>query len=303
MIVVTGATGSIGRALVGRLTASGGHDVLAVVRRPAGDLGCDQALGDFDQPESVGRLLSPGDRLFLNSSLWPGFADAHRAVIDLAARAGVAQVVAVSVRDATPGAKLGGGMHGAVDAHLRKSGLPYAILQPTGFMQNLPREVRDGRFYGSYGPKPVNYIDTRDIAEVAAALLTRPVAESGDHVLTGPESLSHDQIAAAISTVIGRTVRYVNLLVPEMTAHLERQGIPQPHAGDLAELMADTGDGRWATTTTAVEDLTGRPPRPLSAFLADHRDAFPGGHGDAFVTHGHRDAFPGDDSGQGRTAS
>lgn len=102
MIVVTGATGSIGRALVERLTSSGRHDVLAVVRRPAEDLGCDYALGDFTDPETIGRLLSPGDRLFLNSSLWPGFVDAHRAVIDLAAQAGVAQVVAVSVRGRAP---------------------------------------------------------------------------------------------------------------------------------------------------------------------------------------------------------
>ncbi|MDP4507724.1 NAD(P)H-binding protein [Nonomuraea turcica] len=274
MIVVTGATGSIGRALIERLTSSGRHDVLAVVRRPAEDLGCDYALGDFTEPETIGRLLSPGDRLFLNSSLWPGFVDAHRAVIDLAAQAGVAQVVTVSVRGASPGEKLGGGMHGEVDAHLRKSGLPWTILQPTGFMQNLPRDVRDGCLYGSYGPKQVNYIDTRDIAEVAAALLTRPVGPDRDHVLTGPESLSHEQIAEAIGAAIGRPVRYVDLPLPEMAAHLEWQGIPQPHAGDLAALMAETGDGRWATTTTTVEDLTGRPPRPLSAYLADHKDAF-----------------------------
>ncbi|MET7335543.1 NAD(P)H-binding protein [Nonomuraea sp. NPDC005650] len=271
MIVVTGATGSIGRALVERLR---GHDVLAVVRRPVDDLGCAHALADFDEPGTIGALLSPGDRLFLNSSLWPGFADAHRAVIDLAARAGVAQVVTVSVRGAAPGAKLGGGMHGEVDAHLRRSGLPWSILQPTGFMQNLPREVCDGRFYGSYGPEPVNYIDTRDIAEVAAALLTRPVGPDADHVLTGPESLSHDQIAEEISAVLGRPVRYVDLPVPEMAAHLERRGVPQPLAGDLAELMASTGDGRWSSTTTTVEDLTGHRPRPLSTFLTDHKPAF-----------------------------
>ncbi|TMR94371.1 NAD(P)H-binding protein, partial [Nonomuraea basaltis] len=261
MIVITGATGSIGRALIERLH---GRDVLAVVRRPADDLGCDYALGDFDEPDTIGRLLSPGDRLFLNSSLWPGFVDAHRAVIDLAARVGVAQIVAISVRDAAPGAKLGTGMHGAVDAHLRKSGVPWSILQPTGFMQNLPRDVQEGRFYGSYGSAQVNYIDTRDIAEVAAALLTRPVGADRDYVLTGPESPSHDQIAEQISAALGRPVRYVDLPVPEMAAHLERQGVPQPHARDLAELMAEAEDGRWATTTAAVEDLTGRPPRPLS---------------------------------------
>ncbi|MEV0631673.1 NAD(P)H-binding protein [Nonomuraea wenchangensis] len=270
MIVITGATGTIGRALAGQLA---GHDVLAAVRRPA-DLPCPYALADLERPETIGALLSPGDRLFLNSSLWPGFAAAHRAVIDLAARAGVAQVVTVSVRGARPGARLGGGMHGEVDEHLRASGVPYAILQPTGFMQNLPGEVRDGRMYGSYGPGPVNYIDARDIADVAAALLTRPAGPGRDHVLTGPESLPHERIAERVSAALGRPVRYVDLPVPEMTAHLERQGMPAPFATDLATLMAETGDGRWATTTTEVEAITGRPPRTLDDFLTDHRTTF-----------------------------
>lgn len=271
MIVITGATGSIGRALAGGLR---GHDALAVVRRPADDLGIPYAQADFDTPATIGALLSPGDRLFLNSSLWPGVIDAQRAVIDLAARAGVAQIVAVSVRGAAPGARLGMGMHAQIDAHLRKSGVPYTILQPSGFMQNLPRDFGDGTMYGSYGPAPVNYIDARDIADVAAALLTGPVGASSEHVLTGPESLSHEEIAERIGRAVGRPVRYVNLPAPEMAAHLERQGIPRPHSGDLAALMAETGDGSWAPVTTAVEDLTGRPPRGLADYLADHESAF-----------------------------
>jgi uncharacterized protein YbjT (DUF2867 family) len=271
VIVVTGATGSIGRALVERLR---GHDVLAAVRRPADELAAPYALADFERPESIGELLSPGDRLFLNSSLWPGFADAHRAVIDLAARAGVAQIVALSVRDAAPGSRLGWGMHGVVDAHLRESGVPWAVLQPSGFMQNLPGEFGTGTMYGSYGTGLVNYIDTRDIADVAATLLTGPVGQGGDYVLSGPESLSHDRIAERITEVTGRDVRYVDLTVPEMTAHLERQGLPGPRAAELAVLMAETGDGRWAPATDTVMELTGRPPRSLADFLTDHKDAF-----------------------------
>ncbi|WP_043628093.1 NAD(P)H-binding protein [Nonomuraea candida] len=286
MIVVTGATGAIGRALVARLR---GHDVLAVVRRPADDLGCPYTLADFDEPESIGRLLSPGDRLFLNSSLWPGVVDAQRAVIDLAARAGVARVVAVSVRHAAPGARLGMGMHGLIDAHLRASGLPWSILQPSGFMQNLPRDFGDGVMYGSYGSAPVNYIDTRDIADAAAALLTGRAGAAGatgaadvagaaapgrDHLLTGPASLSHERIAEEVGAFLGHPLRYVDLPVPEMAAHLERQGLPGPQAEDLARLMAEMGDGSWAEVTSEVRDLTGHPPRPLSAFLADHASAF-----------------------------
>ncbi|WP_101786882.1 NAD(P)H-binding protein [Nonomuraea indica] len=271
MIVVTGATGTIGRALIGSL---GGEDVVAVVRRPA-DLGCRYVLGDFDRPETIARVLSPGDRLFLNSSLWPGFTGAHRAVIDAAREAGVAHVVTVSVRGAAPGAPLGGGMHGDVDAHLRASGLPWSVLQPVGFMQNLLAEVRDGHFHGSYGPGPVGYIDARDVAAVAAALLTRPVAEAGgDHVLTGPDARTHEEIAAAISAVLRRPVAYVDLPVPAMAAHLAGQGMPADAAHRLAALMAEVGDGRWATTTTTVEDITGRPPRSLTRFLAEHATAF-----------------------------
>ncbi|MEU0570774.1 NmrA family NAD(P)-binding protein [Nonomuraea sp. NPDC005983] len=270
MIVVTGATGSIGRALIDTLR---GEEVVAVVRRPV-DLGCEYVLGDFDQPETIGKVLSAGDRLFLNSSLWPGVVAAQQAVIDLAREAGVAQVVSVSVRDARPGAPLGGGLHGEIDAHLRRSGLPWSILEPTGFMQNLLADVREGRFYGAYGSARVNYIDTRDIADVAAALLTRPVGADATYVLTGPESTTHAEIAAAITAALGREVSYVDLPIPEMAAHAERRGFPGPTALEFATLMAEMGDARWSSLTSTVEDVTGRPPRTLATFLADHAAAF-----------------------------
>ncbi|MEV4218242.1 NAD(P)H-binding protein [Nonomuraea sp. NPDC049725] len=270
MIVVTGATGSIGRALTGLLPR---EEVVAVVRRPAG-LACAEAVADFERPETIGRLLSPGDRLFLNSSLWPGVADAQRAVVDLAAEAGVAQIVSVSVRGARPGGPLGADPHGRIDDHLRAGGVPYAILRPSGFMQNLPGEVRDGRFHGSYGEARVNYIDTRDVAAVAAALLTAPVGPSAVHELTGPQSYTHEEIAAVISAAAGKPVAYVDLPVPEMTAHLVARGLPEPAAGALAAMMRDMGRTDWWSLSTAVRDLTGRPPRTLAAFAAEHAAAF-----------------------------
>jgi uncharacterized protein YbjT (DUF2867 family) len=167
VIVITGATGSIGCALLDKL----GDRAVAVVRRQeqGAELGGRYVVGDFNRPETIGKALSAGDRLFLNSSIWPGFVQRHCEVIDLAAKEGAAQVVTVSVRGAKPGEPLGGGMHGEVEAHLVASGLPYAILRPVGFMQNLIGEVREGDIYGAYGQAKVGYIDTRDIAEVAAA--------------------------------------------------------------------------------------------------------------------------------------
>lgn len=270
MIVVTGATGSIGRALTGLLP---GEDVLAVSRKPA-DLGVRHATGDFNTPETIGGLLSPGDRLFLNSSPFPRFTETLNAVIDQAARAGVAQIVSVSVRDAAVGAPLASGLHAEVDDHLRASGVPHAILQPTGFMQNLVTDLQDDRLHGSWGTGGMNYIDARDIAEVAAALLTRPVGESGTYVLTGPESPTHAEIAATMTEVLGRPIAYVDLPVPEMAARLAAGGLPERFAVELATVQSGLSETGWAEVNTTVEDVTGRPPRTLAAFLADHADAF-----------------------------
>ncbi|MEU4327699.1 NAD(P)H-binding protein [Nonomuraea dietziae] len=272
MIVVTGATGSIGRALVARLRDSGA-EVLALVRRAeqGEELGVDYAVGDFERPSSV----PMGDRLFLNTSPWPGFVQRHKEVIDRAVAEGVSQVVSVSVLGATPGAPLSGGLHGEVDAHLRKWGPAHAILEPVGFMQSLPREVADGRFYGSYGTGRTGYIDTRDIADVAFALLTGPVGESATHVLTGPEALSQQEIAARLTEALGRTVTYVDLSVEEMTRHAqERWGMPEATARELAEMMAAVPDSSWSEITSTVEDLTGHAPRSLDDYLADHAADF-----------------------------
>ncbi|WP_242909248.1 NAD(P)H-binding protein [Actinomadura terrae] len=265
MIVVTGATGTIGRALIAELDGA----ARAVVRRPeqGEELGCDHVVGDLERPESI--PLEPGDRLFLNSSQWPGFARAHKAVIDHAAAAGVAQVVTVSVLGVTSSSLLGFGMHGQVDEHLKASGVPWTILAPVGFMQNLAGDIdEEGRIFGSYGRGAVGYIDARDIAAVAAALLTRPVGDDAVYDLTGPDAPTRDEIAAELTRALGRTIRYVDLTIKQAAVHLEKRGMPAPAARDLAELMAQIGDGRWARTTTTVSDILGREPRSLREFLA-----------------------------------
>ena len=270
MIVVTGGTGSIGRALIERLR---GQDVLAVVRRPA-DLGVEQAHGDFTQPETVTAHLSAGDRLFLNSVPFPGFVESFTAVIDQAKAAGVAQIVTVSVRGAKPGNRLSSGVHGQVDEHLRASGVPYAILQAASFMQNLIEDLRGDRFYGSWGDSRMNYIDARDIGDVAAALLTRPIGQSRDYLLTGPQTFTAAEIAAGMTATLGREIRYVDLPVAEMSARLAAEGIPEPYATDLPTIQSTAPEPGWWDVNQTVQDVTGRPPRTLAQFLTDHANAF-----------------------------
>ncbi|WP_327085375.1 NAD(P)H-binding protein [Nonomuraea sp. NBC_01738] len=258
MIVVTGATGSIGGEVM-RLLGEAARPVSRSTRPP----------GDLERPESLG--LREGDRLLLNSSLWPGFVRAHQETIDLAAKAGVAQIVTVSVAGAEPGGLLGTGMHGEADAHLRASGIPHAILQPVGFLQNLPGLVeRSDEIVGSYGEARVGYIDTRDIAAVAARILTDPIGPSATHLLTGGSAPTHAEVAAALAERLGRPITYLDLPVEQAAERLAGlYGIPVEAGLALASLMAQVGDGRWASTTSTVEDITGRAPRSLEDYLRD----------------------------------
>lgn len=230
------------------------------------------------RPETIRAALNTGDRLFLNSGLGPEFVTGQLAAIEAAADAQVAQIVTISVRGAKPGALLGGGLHGEVDDTLRASGIPSTILAPVGFLQNLPAEVSfthgEGTFHGSYGEGPTGYIDARDIAAVAAVLLAGEIGENRTLELTGAVAPTHGDLAAAISAVVGRPVRYVDHTIDEMVLRLVGQGLPEPVAIDLATLMAEVGDGRWATTTTAVQDVTGRRPRSVADFLADYASSF-----------------------------
>jgi NAD(P)H dehydrogenase (quinone) len=100
------------------------------------------------------------------------------------------------------------------------------------------------------------------------------VGESDVYELTGPNTQTHTEIAAAITAAIGRQVRYEDLPVPEEAEHLVRLGIPEPYATQRAGLMKDLGDNRWADTTPTVETVTGRKPRSLADFLSDHAAAF-----------------------------
>ena len=119
----------------------------------------------------------------------------------------------------------------------------------------------------AYGDARVSYIDCRDIAAVAAVLLTG--SRWGETlVLTGPEALSHHQIAARLSAALGRTVRYLDLPQAAFAERLTGQGLPADFAADVAELFAEVAGGSLAGTTGTVRELTGREPRTFDEFLS-----------------------------------
>nr|WP_055501110.1 hypothetical protein [Nonomuraea pusilla] len=104
--------------------------------------------------------------------------------------------------------------------------MPWSSLAPVGFLQNLAGDVdEEGRIFGPYGRGSVGYVDARDIAAAAAALLTRPVGADATYDLTGPVAPTHDEIAAELTRALRRTVRHIDLTVEEAAVHQEKRGV------------------------------------------------------------------------------
>ncbi|NUU21522.1 MAG: SDR family oxidoreductase [Streptomycetaceae bacterium] len=285
MILLTGATGSIGGHLVRQLRAEG-VPFTAFVRDAAKgrELGCDFVVGDFDAPDSVASAMRGVDRVFLNGAgAVPTDGEQpmvrqQRTVIDAARAAGVERVVKVSVWHARPEGRLAQAAHWAIEEYLRASGLTWSLLQPSGFMQNFATGAgtfrQDGSLIAAEPDAPVSYVDCQDIAACAAALLTSVDGAGRTFVPTGPEALTMREVAEQLADTLGRPVRTVALHPEAMAAQLKEQGLPAQFSDDVAFLWGEVGQGTLSATTTAVADLTGRKPRTLREFLADNREAF-----------------------------
>ncbi|GCD97824.1 SDR family oxidoreductase [Embleya hyalina] len=286
MILVTGATGSIGRHLVRRLDELGAPFRALVRDADQGRaLGCPYAVGDFDDPDSIAAAVVGIDRVLLNGAGAVPTPDGRpqpmvaqqKTVIDAAGRAGVRRIVKVSVWHAHRGGRLAQGAHWEIERHLEASGVEWSLLHPSGFMQNFLTGAGtfddNGSLIAPAVDAPVSYIDCHDIAASAAVLLTEPRGAGETFVLTGPEALTMREVADHLEGSLGRPVGVVALGAEDMAARLEAQGVPRRFADDVAHLWADVGTGSMAATTPAVEHLTGREPRTFVAFLAANRNA------------------------------
>lgn len=282
MILVTGATGTVGGALVGALSR-GQVPVRALVRSPErGDdlrgYDCELAIGDFADPASLRRAVRGVEAVFLISPISPEQPAWEGAVLDAAAAAPtpprVVKVAALGYEE-LPG--LIGENHRQIVSQLRASGLAHTVLAPNAFFQNLlgaAAALSTGRWPTPGGAAPVSMIDARDVADVAAHLLQTGGHEGASYELTGPAALSGDQVCTAISAALDRPVRRVALSAPEFTETLAAAGTAAPLAPALLALYAWQDGGAAAAVTDEVTRATGRPARSLAAFLGDHRSAF-----------------------------
>ena len=283
MILITGATGNNGRELVRQLVAAGQH-VRALVRNAAKATSLkgpnvELVVGDFDQPATLDAALRGMDKAFLLTPVAENFAEWQSAFIEAAARAEVKHVVKFSGMGADPGTKVELlRLHGETDNLLRNSGVPFTILQPNSFHQNILSSAdtikTQHAFYWPLKDAAQSTVDIRDINAAAVRVFTSSGHEGEAYVLTGPEALTFQQAAGKLSAVLGRDIQYVDVPLSAAADGMRKSGMPEWNVRALTELLGYFASGAAAAVTETVPRLLGRPAISFEQFVQDHRAAF-----------------------------
>lgn len=280
-ILVTGATGNTGRALTDVLVDRGAP-VRAMVRRDVdrGKLpaGVDVVVADFDDTAAVAAALDGAQRAYLVTPSSEQAEEQQKRFADLAAKAGIRHLVVLSQlasRQDSPVRFLR--YHAAVEQHVRDLGLGYTFLRPNLYFQGLLTFAgsisAEGKFFAPVGEARVSAVDVRDIAAVAAVALTEAGHVGATYTLTGPEAITHAQIAAALTTALGRDVTFIDV-PPEAFADGIRGLLPPWQVDGLLEDYAHYRRGEAAAVSPDIAEVTGTAPRSIGQFARDYAAAF-----------------------------
>jgi NAD(P)H dehydrogenase (quinone) len=279
-IAIAGATGRVGSALTG-LLASDPVDIIVLTRRPdAAQLpkGASVAAIDFDQPHTLQEALRGADRLFVSHGTSPQQVANEIALIDGAVAAGVRHIVKLSALG--PASRLNPfAWHMQIEAHLAQQPVASTILRPSAFVDILKRaagQIAAGSWAGAAGEGCANFIDTRDVADVARVALLEEFSSESQRAyhLTGPRAWTMRQVAEHLSTLLGQPVAYNHRSPEEQRAALLADGLPPLVADLLVGLDQVFRESVLGETTSTVEALTGKPPRTLQQWLVENIEIF-----------------------------
>jgi NAD(P)H dehydrogenase (quinone) len=278
-LLVTGASGHLGRLVVEALLDRGTapSDIVAAVRTPdkVADLaarGVEVRRADYDDPASLDAAFAGIDRLlFVSGSEVGGRVAQHANVVDAATRAGVGFVAYTSITRADTSDLALAAEHRATEELLADSGLTYALLRNSWYLENytgqLPTVLEHGAVLGAAGDGHVSAATRAEYAAAAAAVLAGGDHDGAVYELGGDHAFTLAEFAAAVGRVSGRDVVYRDLSVEDYTAALIAAGLPDGYAAVLADSDRGIAEGALFTDSGDLSRLAGRPTTDLEDAL------------------------------------
>jgi uncharacterized protein YbjT (DUF2867 family) len=282
MILITGASGSVGKEVL-KAVAANGAEHRAMYRSAAeaakAAAGTATVIADFAKPETLAAALRGVEAVYLVCSPIPELVQLEGNVIDACVAAGVKHVVQNSAMGAGDYGKSFPSWHRKVEDKLRSTRLSYTILRPNSFHQNVvsifaPSIRALGVFYGSMRDSRNSFLDVRDIAAVATKALEGGAHSGKIYELNGPEALNYKQLAAKISKAAGREVKYVDIPMEAQQKAMLAQGMPEWLVNALLELQEYYLGGQGGDVDGVLQDLLGRPPTTMDQFLQEYAGEF-----------------------------
>jgi uncharacterized protein YbjT (DUF2867 family) len=284
MILLTGATGKTGMVAAQKIAAAGKK--ARVISRDAGraaklaEMGHEVAVGDLADAAFLKEAMKGIERAFLLLINTEQQQALEAQFTDIAKAAGVRHLVKVSSIEAHAG--IGARVpeaHAASEAYIKASGVPWTMIKPNFYMQTLLAAAKGikerGEIVMPVGKAKISMIDCRDSGEIVGKVLLESGHEGQSYKLTGPESVSFDDVAKRMTAILGKEVKYIDPPLDVYRANLLK-AIPDPWRVDsVCEIFATTAKGQpeIEAVNDGVQKLLGRAPTNLDKFISDYKAA------------------------------
>jgi uncharacterized protein YbjT (DUF2867 family) len=282
MILITGASGTVGKAVLAQVARSGEkHRAMYRSKEDAAKApaGTEAVIADFADKTSLAAALRGVDSVYLVCSPIPDLVQLETNAIEASEAGGVRRIVLNSALGAGDYTKSFPSWHRKVEDKLKATKLAYCILRPNSFMQNVltyyaPSIRTQGVFYSSMGNARTSYVDVRDIAAVAAKALLGGAYDGKTFELNGPEALTCAEVAERISRHAGIAARYVDIPAEAQRNAMLDQGMPAWQVTALLELQAYYTGGQGGTLDGVLAGLLGRSSITMDQFLKEFAGEF-----------------------------
>ena len=291
-ILVTGASGQLGRLVLDNLIASGKvapASIIATTRNVEklsdyAAKGVSVRAADFDDPASLDAAFSGADKILIISTDELGVPGKrlaqHKVAVAAAQKAGAKHILYTSMPNPEHSAVTFAPEHLGSENALKATGIPYTILRDGWYAENLfmslPHALETGAWYTATGEGRIAHITRADTAAALAGALLKAGDESRTYTLTGTKSRTAEEIAAVVSEATGKPLKVVHVTDAQLADGLKGAGLPEGFIPTIVSFDANTREGKIASVTNDAETLSGRKPTSFEDFVAASKAAFLG---------------------------